>query len=149
MDLNPHKFTAPWDAYEFASHALAAKSEVLVLSMAWLTNLSAASLESNPDQPDMATLDYWIERLTPLLEDNSDVVAIFANRCGQEPGKNPLGEEEGVRYAGSSWIGKLGKGEVKIWGMLGRAEEGMCIVDTTEKPRWILKMQPKSEEAGG
>lgn len=135
MDLNPHKFTAPWEAYEFASHALANNSEILVLSMAWLTNLSPAALAIDPEQPDLATLSYWIERVKPLVEGEEEVIAVFANRSGEEPGKNPLGDEEGVRYAGSSWIGRVGKGKVRIWGMLGRADEGVCVVDTEEKPR--------------
>lgn len=147
MDLNPHKFTAPWEAYEFASHALASKSEILVLSMAWLTNLSAANLALEPEQPDLATLSYWIERLKPLVEGEEEVIAVFANRSGEEPGMNPMGVEEGVRYAGSSWIGRVGKGQVRIWGMLGRAEEKLCFVDTEERPQWVLRIQPKDEEA--
>lgn len=146
MDLNPHKFTAPWEAYEFASHALANKSEIIVLSMAWLTRISAATLTIEPEEPDLATLSYWIERLKPLVEGEEEIVAVFANRCGEELGKNPLGAEEGVRYAGSSWIGRVGRGQVRIWGMLGKAEEGVCVIDTEEKPRWILKMQPKDPE---
>jgi len=147
MDLNPHKFTAPWEAYEFATHALSNKSEILVLSMAWLTNLPTSELASNSEQPDLATLSYWIERLKPLVEGKDEVIAVFANRSGEESGKSPLGEEEeGVRYAGSSWIGRVGMGEVRIWGMLGRAEERVCVVDTEEKPQWVLKMQPRAQE---
>lgn len=80
MDLNPHKFKAPWDAYEFASHALTSGSELLVLSMAWLTGLDASELAGHAKEPDLSTLSYWVERLKPLIEADKEVVAVFANR---------------------------------------------------------------------
>lgn len=80
MDLNPHKFEAPWEAYEFAAHALASGSELLVLSMAWLTGLNASELASYPEEPDLSTLSYWAERLKPLVEAEKEVIAVFANR---------------------------------------------------------------------
>lgn len=80
MDLNPHKFEAPWEAYEFASHALASESELLVLSMAWLTRLDASELAAHAEEPDLSTLSYWVERLKPLVESDTEVVAVFANR---------------------------------------------------------------------
>lgn len=145
MDLNPHKFKAPWEAYEFASHALASGSELLVLSMAWLTELDALELVSQAKEPDLHTLSYWVERLKPIVEADKEVVAVFANRCGGEEGKNPLGIEEGVRYAGTSWIGQVGNGAVRIWEKMGRAEEGLIVVDTKEEPRWVLRLQPDEE----
>ena len=80
MDLNPHKFKAPWEAYEFASHALASESDLLVLSMAWLTELDALELAAHAKQPDLHTLSYWVGRLKPLVEADQEVVAVFANR---------------------------------------------------------------------
>ena len=145
MDLNPHKFTAPWEEYEFASHALASRSELLVLSMAWLTRLDPLELAAHAQEPDLATLTYWVERLKPLVEAEKEVIAVFGNRCGEEAGKNPVGIEEGVRYAGSSWVGEIGNGVVKIWDIMGRAEEGILIVDTQEEPKWILRQRDNDE----
>lgn len=145
MDLNPYKFEAPWEAYEFASHALASGSELLVLSMAWLTQLDASELAAQAEEPDLSTLSYWVGRLKPLVEAEKEVIAVFGNRCGQEAGKNPLGIEEGVRYAGSSWIGKLGKGVVKIWEIMGRAEAGVILADTEKEPSWVLQLQPSGQ----
>lgn len=142
MDLNPHKFEAPWKAYEFASHALASESELLVLSMAWLTRLDASELAAHAEEPDVSTLSYWVERLKPLVEAGKEVIAVFGNRCGMEAGKNPIGVEEGVRYAGSSWIGKVGNGMVKIWEIMGRAQEGVMVADSEKEPKWILRQQP-------
>ena len=80
MDLNPHKFEAPWEEYEFASHALASESDLLVLSMAWLTELDALELAAHAKEPDLHTLSYWVGRLKPLVEADKEVVAVFANR---------------------------------------------------------------------
>ena len=70
-------------------------------------------------------------------------------QCGQEAGKNPLGIEEGVRYAGTSWIGKIGHGVVKIWDVMGRAEEGVIVVDTHKEPNWTLRLQQRDNDEFG
>ncbi len=144
MDLNPHRFAAPWEAFEFASHALTSGSEMLVLSMAWLTVLKDSELAAHAEEPDLSTLSYWVGRLKPLVEAEKEVITVFGNRCGREAGKNPLGVEEGVRYAGSSWIGKVGNGVVKIWDIMGRAEEGVIVVDTEKEPKWTLRERQQS-----
>lgn len=146
MDLNPHKFEAPWEAYEFACHAQASGSELLVLSMAWLTRLDGSELAAHAEEPDLSTLSYWVERLKPLVDAEKEVMAVFANRCGQEAGKTPLGIEEGVRYAGSSWIGRIGNGVLKIWEIMGRAEEGVIVADTEKEPKWALRLQSYNNE---
>lgn len=50
------------------------------------------------------------------------VVVVVANRCGEE------GPE--ARYAGTSWVGALGGGEIRRWGVAGRGEERVLVVDT-------------------
>ena len=149
MDLNPHKFVAPWEKYELSRHALEQGAEILVLSMAWLTTLPKKLVETKAEEPELDTLSYWVERLKPLVEGEKEVLVVCANRCGEEPGKNPLGVEEGVRYAGSSWVGKVGNGQVKIWEIIGRAEESLCIADTEEQPRWVLRMNSREGEKVG
>ena len=144
MDLNPYQFTAPWDAYEFCNSAIRAQADILLLSMAWLSSLCAAELKESPKMPDMDTFTYWLNRLTPLVEAEKEVLVVCANRTGEEPGKNPCGQlEEGVRYAGTSWVGRIGKGKVDVWRMLGRGEEGVLFVDTEEEPRMSFRMLPK------
>lgn len=112
---------------------------MLVLSMAWLTGLDASELAAYAEEPDLSTLSYWVGRLKPLVEAEKEVMTVFGNRCGEEAGRNPIGDEEGVRYAGSSWIGKVGNGVVKIWDIMGRAEEGVLVVDTEKEPKWTLR----------
>ena len=48
------------------------------------------------------------------------------------------GGKDAVHYVGSSWIGKMGNGEVKIWGTLGCKEEGVLVVDTDEAPSFKM-----------
>lgn len=145
MDINPYKFEAPWTAYEFANHALTSAAELVVLSTAWLTRLSKEELQGHAQSPDLDTVGYWLERMRPLMGPNGprqEVVLVFANRCGDD-GEAPLIEQ--VRYAGSSTVMGISRGdgrldgEVRIWDMLGRAEEGVLLVDTTNLPKYALK----------
>ena len=141
MDLNPYQFTASWEAYEFCGHALAKESEVVVLSMAWLTRLPEEDLLEQAEEPDLNTLSYWIERMKPLVDGEKEIIVVCANRSGIEPGKNPIGEEEGVRYAGSSWVGTVGMGVVRIWQITGKAVEEVIVADTKVTPQWELRMK--------
>lgn len=153
MDINPYKFEAPWTAYEFANHCRIAKAKVVVVSMAWLTRMSAQDLLDEAMRPDMDTLGYWIERFRPLLEASGpeeEVIVVFANRTGEEGhGGEKVGE---VRYAGSSAVmgmkkaGDPGSVHVKIWDVMGRAQDGLLIVDTTHPAKFGVKRQAQPEE---
>ena len=155
MDINPYKFEAPWTAYEFANHTIATKAELMVLSMAWLTRLSTVELRGQDKQPDLDTVGYWLERMRPLLGPNgpeNEVIVVFANRCGEE-GESPLIGP--VRYAGSSTVMGISRGdgrvdgEVRIWDMLGTAEEAVLIVDTKDNARYGLKRSLPAESLNG
>ncbi|RAH83304.1 carbon-nitrogen hydrolase [Aspergillus japonicus CBS 114.51] len=116
MDINPYKFEAPFTAWEFANRVMDSKSQLVILSMAWLSSLGREELDLLADEPDLDTFNYWIQRFLPLVtkrmshevnlnEDGSDrskdIVIVFANRAGEEPGAagaNP------ARYAGTSTI---------------------------------------------
>jgi protein N-terminal amidase len=134
MDLNPHAFTAPWTAYEFATHVLSTRSSLVILSMAWLTRLAASDLVAKASEPDLETFAYWLERLGPVVEKGEgregETVIVLANRSGSEPGA--MGTEE-ARYAGSSTVLGIADGRVRVFGILGRAEEGVLVVDTSEE----------------
>jgi protein N-terminal amidase len=147
MDINPYRFTAPWSAFEFARTVLSSQSRFACVSMAWLTTLSQEELLANPEESDNATLAYWVERFQPLVEksaqelkerqegiglrteDGNARYVIFANRCGME---------KGVCYAGSSTVLKIADGQVALFDMLGRNEEGLLLVDTDERPKYAL-----------
>ena len=154
MDINPYQFTAPWTAYEFTTHARTAKAELVVLSCAWLTHISAEDLNLMPTQPDLSTLGYWIDRFSPLVGDadgvgeEKEVIVVIANRTGDEGAAERIGD---VRYAGSSCVMGLRKGEgrgVRIWDILGRAEEGLVMVNTDEEAKFTLGTRKASTESG-
>ncbi|KAI9049210.1 hypothetical protein LZ554_007057 [Drepanopeziza brunnea f. sp. 'monogermtubi'] len=128
MDLNPYKFEAPWNAWEFGHHILRVKANLVILSMAWNTREDAGTFSRSPREPDMQTLAYWVGRLEPLIraETKGEIIIIFANRCGTE--------DEAV-YAGTSAVIGIDDGEVKVYGLLGRGEKKLLVVDTDEEPQ--------------
>ncbi|KIW70867.1 hypothetical protein PV04_03102 [Phialophora macrospora] len=146
MDINPYKFEAPWTAYEFGNHAREARAKVVVISLAWLTRLSAEELSSQVMEPDHDTLNYWIDRLMPLFGPQgaqSEAFVVCANRTGEEGIAPRIGE---VRYAGSSCVMGMAKdGHVRLWDILGRAQEGVLVVDTNSPPSYSLTLKQKTE----
>nr|POE76206.1 protein n-terminal amidase [Quercus suber] len=157
MDINPHRFSAPWDAYEFARSMLASKVRLVILSMAWLTRLAPAELEIEPASPDMETVAYWLERFHPFVEQQeiegesaAEILVVFANRCGTEGSAtgtvrvemdDAVDVEQGDRvcYAGSSCVMRFQGGSVRMFekktggvAIMGKSEQGMLMVDTAE-----------------
>ena len=118
--------------------------------MAWLTHLDSAELRLMSATPDLATLNYWVARFEPVLGVNGadeEVVIVCANRTGEEGITPRVGE---VRYAGSSCVMGLKRGsgeesgQVRLWDILGRAEEGILVVDTDEEPKFSLERRKAS-----
>lgn len=141
MDINPRRFSAPWTAYEFATHCVNFATPLVVLSMAWLTRLLPQELQQSAEEPDLETLAYWIERFFPLVGAKlpDGVVVVLANRCGTEPGSvagvsRGVGErgEEVVSYAGSSCVLKIEEGRVQVYNILGKCEEALLVIDTKD-----------------
>ncbi|TVY29054.1 Protein N-terminal amidase [Lachnellula hyalina] len=137
MDLNPYKFEAPWNAWEFSYHVLYRKANLVILSMAWLTREDARSYSRTPNDPDMETLAYWLARLEPIIRAElvGEVIVVLANRCGTE---------DEVVYAGTSAVLGIQDGEVKVYGILGRGEKELLVVDTTRTPQAKLVSEPNS-----
>ncbi|KAL8759486.1 MAG: hypothetical protein Q9199_000707, partial [Rusavskia elegans] len=118
MDLNHHHFIPRPPPSALCKHVLATETSLLVLSTAWLTHLPSSALLSQPEEFDLDTLAYWFNALEGLIDIDREVICVFANRCGEEAGRvvpSVLAKEDqeerdgggvGVRYAGSSWIGK-------------------------------------------
>jgi hypothetical protein len=92
--------------------------------MAWLTQQDAATYLEDRSQPDMDTLSYWLARLEPLIraEAEGEIIVVLANRSGVE--------DEAV-YAGSSAVLGITHGEVSVYGILGRGESELLVVDTS------------------
>lgn len=113
MDLNPYKFEAPWHAFEFGFHILEVRANLVIITMAWLTREECKDFTRMPNEPDMETLTYWIQRLEPVIRDESgeEIIVVFCNRTGMEGN---------AVYAGTSAVVGIQEGEVKVYGLLGR-----------------------------
>jgi hypothetical protein len=137
MMASPYKFEAAWSAWEFAYHILHRQANIAIISMAWLTRENARSYSRTPKEPDMDTLAYWVARLEPLIrcEDEGEIIVVLANRTGVE------GD---AVYAGTSAVLGIQSGEVKLYGVLGRGERELLVVDTSNKPQAKLVNDPSS-----
>ncbi|KAL1909008.1 hypothetical protein Sste5344_005139 [Sporothrix stenoceras] len=124
MDL---KFEAPWHEFEFAYHVLEVKANLVIVTMAWLTREGAHSFSQLPQEPDLQTLEYWVQRLEPIVRSDSDeeVIVVLCNRCGTE------GD---AVYAGTSTVLGIKHGEVNLYGVLGRGVKELLVVDTEKAP---------------
>lgn len=126
MDLNPKHFTAPFDKYEFANHILDTKSDLVLMPMAWLTLQPPSSIIDQAQVPDADTLAYWIQRLQPLLDNggqgqSGETIFVACNR---------IGIEGDVCYAGTSVVvGVNHRGDVRVYGCLGRGTEDLLVCD--------------------
>jgi protein N-terminal amidase len=118
MDLNPWEFKAPFSAYEYANYILKNDITLILIPMAWLHPRSQPL--DNDKLPCHQTLQYWIDRLTPLIDDETLRTVVTCNRTGQEDG--------GAVYAGTSCALQFGAGEVNVLGVLGR-QEGVLTVN--------------------
>jgi protein N-terminal amidase len=132
MDINPYRFTAPWESYEFARTALTHKSPLLCISMAWLCHLTPEELVQEPTQPDIATVAYWVERFQPIVDSKAEkpVYVVLANRCGVE---------KGVCFAGSTTVIKIQAGVVSLFETCGKSEEKCLVVDLNERPKFQVR----------
>jgi hypothetical protein len=85
----------------------------------------------------METLSYWLARLEPVIraETEGEIIVVLANRCGTE------GE---AVYAGTSAVLGIQSGEVNVYGILGRGEKELLIVNTKLRPQAKLVSDPRS-----
>lgn len=104
--------------------------------MAWLTQEDARTFTSLPQEPDMETLTYWVQRMEPIIraEGEDEIIVVFANRCGVE------GE---TVYAGTSAVLGVQNGEVSVYGLLGRGAKELLVVNTDMPP--FAKLVSRSE----
>ncbi|KAI0552176.1 carbon-nitrogen hydrolase [Xylaria curta] len=142
MDINPYKFEAPWLAFEFAFHCLEVEANLVILTMSWLTREDASLFCRTPNEPDMETLTYWISRLEPLIrsESQEEIVVVFCNRTGIE------GD---AVYAGTSAVIGVKDGEVNVYGILGRGEKDLLVVDTEKPPYAKVVYRPDDRFSQG
>lgn len=132
---SPRKFEAPWHAFEFAFHCLEVDANLVIVTMAWMTREDTRLFSRTPNEPDMETLTYWVSRLEPLIrsENQEEIIVVFCNRSGIE------GD---VVYAGTSAVIGVKDGEVNVYGILGRGEKDLLVVDTDKSPCAKLVYRP-------
>ncbi|KAK9478289.1 carbon-nitrogen hydrolase [Lipomyces japonicus] len=148
MDLNPEKFQAPFDKFEFANFAIGKDADLIVMPMAWLCSRQPAQQEVNKHAlggldvvdddlklgPDSSTVQYWARRLSPVrdlyLNDppkrDRPAGFVVANRSGIENKTDGTA----VRYAGSSTTMKFeAGGRITALDVLPCDQEGLSVVD--------------------
>ena len=124
---SPYKFETPWDDFEFGWHVVDVAANVVILTMAWHTHHDTSLFSRRPQEPDLETLVYWVQRLEPLLsaKQEDEVIVIICNRTGSE------GD---LMYAGTSAVLGVKRGEVFVYGLLGRGVKELLVVDTSRPP---------------
>ncbi|OLN84910.1 Protein N-terminal amidase [Colletotrichum chlorophyti] len=122
----------------FAFHVLEYESNLVIVSMAWMTREDGRLFSRMPNEPDMDTLTYWVTRLEPLIraENEEEIIVVFCNRTGIE---------DDAVYAGTSAVIGIQDGEVKIYGLLGRGEKELLVIDTNNPPYAKLVYRPEPE----
>lgn len=84
MDINPYEFTAPFEAYELASHWKRSNADIMAFSTNWTS--------SRPEETTKELINYWALRLTPVLEDaQKPAFFVAADRVGSERGTTFMG----------------------------------------------------------
>ncbi|KAF4028413.1 putative amidase [Phytophthora infestans] len=61
MDINPDDFKAPFSAYEFGTHVVENKSDLVLFACAW------NDFEDHDIEP-FSTLSYWAQRLSLVID---------------------------------------------------------------------------------
>lgn len=78
--------------------------------------------------------------MEPIIraETDEEIIVIFCNRCGIE--------DETV-YAGTSAVIGIKNGEVSVYGLLGRCQQSLLVVDTDTKPlgQLVLRTETATE----
>jgi protein N-terminal amidase len=125
MDLNPYQFTAPFEAKEFANAMLPHSPGLILCSNAWLMGEEEEAddkIDKNKANP--ALLNYWCERLSPLLESTTDgervIVVAISNRTGKEGNS---------RFGGSSCVILCKDGKASLKGALSIDQVGVRVVE--------------------
>ncbi|CDK30030.1 unnamed protein product [Kuraishia capsulata CBS 1993] len=148
MDLNPYKFEAPFEKFEFATHCKENDVSLVLCPMAWLHSESPSItkqpgdwdiemqevpqvVDTNGDirggsESSRSSIEYWWLRLSPLLALKDKLITIvICNRSGLE---------DDVLYCGTSCILQLdtSKRKIHLLGSLGWKDEGLLFreVDT-------------------
>jgi protein N-terminal amidase len=113
MDVNPFKFQASFDAFEFANFHARQGTRFVLLSMAWL---------QSPNHTPKSLIYYWIQRLEPLVNESkkNPIIVVICNRNGTE------GDSI---YGGSSCVLRFSEGRITLMDHLNTDDEMLLTVD--------------------
>ncbi|KAJ0123530.1 hypothetical protein J7T55_011995 [Diaporthe amygdali] len=120
---SPYKFEAPFHAFEFSFHAVDTQANLIIIPMAWFTEQRPRNYTSLPQEPDLEAISYWVQRLEPILrtDKTEEIIVVFCNRTGIE---------NDMIYTGTSCVLGIKEGEVLVYGLLGRGQKSVLLVDT-------------------
>jgi protein N-terminal amidase len=95
--------------------------------MSWITRQEHREFSRTLAEPDMETLNYWVQRLEPLIkaELEREIIVVFCNRCGQE---------SEALYAGTGAIVGIQDGGVNVYALAGRGTKEYLVADTNSPP---------------
>lgn len=65
MDINPYEFKSPYELCEFATYHKERNVQIILFSSAWLS----AETYPNDAKATSETINYWANRLIPIIED--------------------------------------------------------------------------------
>lgn len=116
MDINPYKFKADFEDFEFANFHLKQKTDIILCSMSWLK--SKADSEKTSVQ---SVIRYWSMRLLPLcnnVEEGRHTIFVACNRTGTE---------RGSEFAGASVVLDLEKDSITLLNNLTNESDVMIV----------------------
>ncbi|ETP24459.1 hypothetical protein F441_02539 [Phytophthora nicotianae CJ01A1] len=122
MDINPDDFKAPFSAYEFGTHVVENKSDLVLFACAW------NDFEDHDVEP-YRTLSYWAERLSP-------VITALGTGEYTKPNchflcSNRIGSENGTFFVGASCV--LSLKEPAVVAHAGRRSEELLRVEVPDE----------------
>ncbi|EPQ30989.1 uncharacterized protein PFL1_01178 [Pseudozyma flocculosa PF-1] len=148
MDLNPHDFRAPFEAYELASFCRRERVDLIVVPMAWLLPASDSSLfeQQRKDRgPSTSSIQYWALRCAPLFDPEAGAAQATADGAEAPPrplttdnttflvAANRTGTEGKSTFAGSSCVLRMRHGErPELLAALGVHDEAVLCAQLEE-----------------
>lgn len=152
MDINPYKFKADWNDFEFARFHERERTELLIMHNNWLSANIECELSSRSDsgkselslndtstgslqsleseleedfaQPDWSSLRYWFVRLTPLINATEE----DHSRTVTVVVSNRTGVERKNHFVGSSCVFVIKRGKIHVLGTLAKKGSGLLHV---------------------
>jgi len=118
VDINPDDFTALFAAYEFGSHALEHKSDLVLFACAW-NDFEKQDVSPYP------TLAYWAQRMTPVVDALGK--GKYAKPNCHFLCSNRIGSENGTFFVGASCV--LSLKEPAVVAHAGRRTEELLRVE--------------------